>query len=54
MKLVHLHMRRPDADVSLFDGSQFNVAGGPYQEHIVNAPERQEVFYHLTSILQSN
>ena len=43
MKCVHLRMKCPDADVSLFDGELFMVTRGPYQMHIANAPETQMV-----------
>lgn len=43
MKLVHLRMRHPEGDVLLSDGKLFNVTRGPYNAHIVQAPERQMV-----------
>ena len=43
MKLVHLRMRRPEHDVSLFDGEQFNVTWGPYAKHLAQAPDKQMV-----------
>jgi hypothetical protein len=51
MKLVNLYMKRPQDDVSLFDGGLFNVERGPYAKHLVSAPERQHVgFSHSISL----
>jgi hypothetical protein len=46
MKLVHLIMRRPEADVSLSHGELFVVKREPYTEHVANAPQRQPVGAH--------
>lgn len=54
MKLVHLKMRRPEDDISLFDGGQFNVERQPYKAHLATAPERQEVTYPLFYMYQTH
>ena len=46
MKLVHLRMKRPENDVSLSDGEQFNIKRAPYVEHVANAPQKQPVSPH--------
>jgi hypothetical protein len=43
MKLVHLKMKRPEADVSLSDGELFMVKRAPYGTHLRNAPDKQPV-----------
>jgi hypothetical protein len=43
MKLVHLHMKRPYDNVSLFDGELFMVKRGPYEEHLASALDVQHV-----------
>lgn len=43
MKLVHIKMRRPEDDVSLFDGAQFCVSRAPYAKHLEDAPDKQPV-----------
>jgi hypothetical protein len=43
MKLVHLIMKQPKADVSLSDGELFVVRRAPYMKHLAVAPERQPV-----------
>jgi hypothetical protein len=50
MKLVHLIMRCPEADVSLSDGELFAVKREPYAEHVANAPQRQHVGAHETIV----
>ena len=43
MKLVHLRMKRPNDDVALSDGKLFMATREPYNIHIAQAPERQQV-----------
>ena len=50
MKLVHLIMKRPEADVSLSDGELFAVRRAPYMKHLAVAPERQPVSLSKTFV----
>lgn len=43
MKLVHLRMKHPEDDVSLSDGTMFNVKRAPYATHLDSAPDIQPV-----------
>ena len=46
MKLVHLQMKRPDDNVALSDGKLFMATREPYNIHIAQAPERQQVSHN--------
>ena len=43
MKLVHLFMKRLEADVALSDGKLFMVKCEPYADHVATAPQYQHV-----------
>ena len=50
MKLVRLVLRQPEDDVSLSDGELFMVKRAPYTQHLANAPQRQPVSFHGSSV----
>ena len=50
MKLVHLFMKRPEADVSLSDGELFMVKRDPYADHLANSPHGQPVSSQVTIV----
>ena len=50
MKLVHLFMKWPEADVSLSDGKLFMVKQDPYTDHLANSPHGQPVSSHKTIV----
>jgi hypothetical protein len=39
----HIHMKRPEDDVRLLDGSGYMVENGPYQAHLSTPLEIREV-----------
>ena len=39
----HMKMRKPEEDVSLSDGLAYMVANEPYQKHIAQAANNEEV-----------
>lgn len=46
MKLVHLWMKHPDDDVALSYGKLFMATREPYNIHIAQALERQQVSHN--------
>ena len=47
MKLVHLFMKWPEANVSLSDGELFMVKCKPYADHVTRAPQHQPVGLYI-------
>lgn len=40
----HMKMRKPEDDVPLSDGLAYMVANGPYQKHVAQAANNEEVY----------
>jgi hypothetical protein len=40
----HMKMRKPEDDVALSDGLAYMVANEPYQNHIAQAANNEEVY----------
>ena len=48
MKLVHLFMKQPEANVALSNGKLFMVKCEPYADHVATAPQYQHVGSYTT------